>query len=97
MKITNPFKNFHKRHLQTRLVSNVGICKGCGACKPVCPTEAIDFFAYIPPVDLPPKTGEPRLRPQIDYDKCEKCNRCKQECPNSAIEIFTPRLMKVLR
>jgi len=93
----NLVKKFRKNYLQSRFTVSVAKCKGCGACKPICPTGAIGFFAYIPPVDLPPKTGEPRFRPQIDYSKCAKCNRCAKQCGNNAIEVFIPRLMRLLR
>ncbi|UQZ90883.1 NADH-quinone oxidoreductase subunit F [Deltaproteobacteria bacterium Smac51] len=41
-------------------------CIGCGACKKVCPVEAI--------------TGERKLPHEIDTDKCIKCGSCIDVC-----------------
>ncbi len=46
-------------------------CTKCGACKEVCPVEAINEGAktYV-----------------IDADKCVDCGACAGECPVEAIE-----------
>jgi ferredoxin len=45
-------------------------CKACGACKDVCPVEAIS-------------EGKPIYK--IDADKCVDCGACMGECPVEAI------------
>jgi ferredoxin len=46
-------------------------CVMCGACKDVCPAEAIS-------------EGDPKYI--IDPEKCTDCGACEEECPNSAIK-----------
>jgi NADP-reducing hydrogenase subunit HndC len=48
-------------------------CVGCGACKKVCPSEAI--------------SGELRKKHLIEQEKCIKCGACKQKCKFNAIII----------
>ncbi len=45
-------------------------CIQCGACKPICPVEAIS-------------EGDPKY--VIDPDKCIDCGACEGECPVNAI------------
>jgi len=90
-------KTFTERHLRTRPTINIGRCNGCGNCKTYCSSDAIELFAYIPPVELPPKTGEPRFRPEIDYNTCKHCYRCQMLCPKNAVEKHVPWLMQVLK
>lgn len=44
-------------------------CLGCGACKAICPVEAIT-------------EGSPY---KIDENKCIECGACAAQCPVSAI------------
>jgi len=46
-------------------------CINCGACEPVCPTEAIS------------ETDDKRL---INAEKCTSCGMCVSECPVDAID-----------
>jgi len=46
-------------------------CTMCGACKDVCPVEAI-------------KEGDPKYI--IDADECIDCGACAGECPVEAIK-----------
>ena len=45
-------------------------CCGCGACKDVCPVNAIDMVFD--------EEGFPY--PEIDGEKCVDCGRCKNVC-----------------
>jgi len=44
------------------------LCKGCGACVKVCPTDAI--------------SGEKKQRHAIDATRCIECGVCGRLCPN---------------
>ena len=92
----NFFNKFASRHLKARLEVNLGKCIGCAACVSVCPTKAIGMFPWIPNVELPPKTGEPRLRPEINHQDCDLCCRCQKKCPRSAIEVYRSWLAKLV-
>lgn len=46
-------------------------CVGCGACKKVCPTDAI--------------SGNKKMQHVIDQDKCIKCGQCFDKCKFEAI------------
>ena len=46
-------------------------CKGCGACKKVCPEDCI--------------SGERKEKHVIDQSKCIKCGACLEKCPFDAI------------
>jgi len=90
------FTSFSWWHLQTRPVVNIGTCAACGKCKNVCRVKALDLFPCIPPVEVPPKTGEPRIRAEINYSKCVHCYRCQSLCPKNAIETYKPWVMRIL-
>lgn len=48
-----------------------GVCVACGACKKVCPKEAISIYKGCYAV--------------IDKDKCVGCGKCGKECPAGCI------------
>ncbi len=48
------------------------LCNGCGACKLVCPVNAIQMI----------EDEEGFLYPEIDEEKCIKCNKCRTVCSN---------------
>jgi NADH:ubiquinone oxidoreductase subunit F (NADH-binding)/(2Fe-2S) ferredoxin/NAD-dependent dihydropyrimidine dehydrogenase PreA subunit len=54
-----------------QIIIQAEICKGCGLCIKVCPTEAI--------------SGERRSPHVIDQSKCIKCGACIEKCPFKAI------------
>lgn len=47
-------------------------CTGCGACKSICPKQAISIE--------PDEEGF--LRPLVDNDKCIECHLCQKTCPS---------------
>lgn len=47
-------------------------CNGCGACRLVCPVNAIEMK----------EDSEGFLYPEIDESKCIKCNKCRRICSN---------------
>jgi ferredoxin len=46
-------------------------CTACGACKRVCPAEAV--------------VGQKKVKHSILVDKCIKCGQCYEVCPVDAI------------
>jgi formate hydrogenlyase subunit 6/NADH:ubiquinone oxidoreductase subunit I len=48
-------------------------CTGCGACKALCPDQAIQ--------------GEPKKTHIIDVAKCVKCNTCRDVCKFEAVAV----------
>ncbi len=54
-----------------QIIIKADLCKGCGLCKKVCPTDAI--------------SGERKEAHVIDQDKCIKCGACLEKCPFKAI------------
>lgn len=54
-----------------RIIENINLCSGCGACYNTCPNNAISM--------LPNEEGF--LYPVIDNDKCTNCGLCKKICP----------------
>jgi dissimilatory sulfite reductase (desulfoviridin) alpha/beta subunit len=48
-------------------------CTGCGACKALCPSQAIQ--------------GEPKKTHIIDLAKCVKCNTCRDVCKFEAVAV----------
>jgi len=97
LKLTRFIKTFTERYLKTRPVVNISTCTGCEGCKAICPTGAINLFAAIPDIELRPKTGEPRYRPEVELTKCTRCCRCIEHCQRKALKIHKPLIMKILR
>lgn len=58
-----------------QLIDNKYACFGCGACKAVCPQNAIRMVA----------DAEGFLYPQISEDACVDCGLCAQVCPGKQI------------
>lgn len=77
------FKNEYIKHIKDKTCP-AGVCTslvkfnitdkciGCGACKRVCPANAIE--------------GEPKEKHKIIQDKCVKCGTCYDTCPIKAID-----------
>lgn len=76
------FRKEYEEHIRDK-ICRAGVCKdllhyeilevcvGCGACRKVCPTEAI--------------TGEKKQIHKLDQQKCIKCGQCYQVCKFKAI------------
>ena len=58
--------------MNTQNVSNINFCTGCGACKNICPVEAISMKF----------NAKGFYSPIIDFDKCINCGKCKIICPS---------------
>ena len=54
-----------------RIIENINLCSGCGACYNTCPNNAISM--------LPNEEGF--LYPVVDESKCTNCGMCKKICP----------------
>jgi NADH-quinone oxidoreductase subunit F len=48
-------------------------CTGCGACKKVCPTQAVE--------------GERKKSHRILFELCSKCGSCKDVCKANAVMV----------
>lgn len=57
--------------MNTSLIRDESKCSGCGACRNICPTEAIKL--------LPDGCGF--IYPHIDQGKCTNCGLCRKVCP----------------
>ena len=53
---------------------NLSTCSGCGACREICPTRAIEFA----------KNEQGFSYPKINADKCISCGKCKKICAKPA-------------
>jgi coenzyme F420 hydrogenase/dehydrogenase beta subunit domain protein len=60
-------------------------CTGCGACRNICPKNAIKMEENI----------EGFLVPRIDEEKCIKCNMCIKVCPANRMREKNTNVMKV--
>jgi len=57
------------------------ICRGCGACRKVCPTGAI--------------SGKPKEPHKIDQTKCTQCGSCRRVCPFGAVRVVPHQKVRV--
>ena len=54
-----------------------GLCKGCGICASVCPTEVYEMVG----------SGFGARPEPSDIDACIDCGKCELICPDFAIEV----------
>ena len=73
--------------LQKRVKIERDVCKGCGICTKMCPTNALTM-KYD-------KNGE--LYTSVDYNKCIFCYKCVTACPYSVVEIVKPSGYRKIR
>lgn len=59
------------------IVTENGICCGCGTCESICPKDCITFSIT--------KAGQ--IEPCIDQDKCTNCGLCFKVCPNTSYNL----------
>ena len=74
--------------LEKRVVFNEGICKSCGLCVHVCPTNVIFLADYLNGKGYRPAAV-------VDQENCISCGKCGQICPDSVISVYRP--VKVLQ
>lgn len=54
-----------------KVIEKISQCYGCGACKNICPFQAIEME----------EDENGFLRVQVDKEKCKDCSKCLQVCP----------------
>ncbi|MFV9510767.1 4Fe-4S binding protein [Tepidibacillus sp. LV47] len=69
--------------MEVRVVFNEEICKGCGLCVSVCPTEIIFLADQLNKKGYRPATV-------VDQDKCISCAACGRICPDAVITVYRP-------
>ncbi|MDF2790416.1 MAG: 4Fe-4S dicluster protein [Neobacillus sp.] len=74
--------------MEKRVVFNEGICKSCGLCVQVCPTNVIFLADYLNGKGYRPAAV-------TDLDNCISCAKCAQICPDTVISVYRP--VKVLQ
>jgi 2-oxoglutarate ferredoxin oxidoreductase subunit delta len=66
-----------------KVIFNENLCKSCGLCVQVCPTNVIFLADYINGNGYCPAAV-------TDQDHCISCAKCGQICPDSVITVFRP-------
>ena len=69
--------------MEKRVVFNEGICKSCGLCVQVCPTNVIFLADYLNGKGYRPADV-------TNQDNCISCAKCAQICPDSVISVYRP-------
>lgn len=64
-----------------KVIFNEEICKSCGLCVQVCPTNIIFLADYLNGKGYRPAAV-------VDQDNCISCAKCGQICPDSVITVF---------
>ncbi|MEH7107677.1 4Fe-4S dicluster domain-containing protein [Bacillus sp. JJ1764] len=74
--------------MEKRVVFNEEICKSCGLCVQVCPTNVIFLADSLNGKGYRPATV-------LHQENCISCAKCAQVCPDSVIAVYRP--VKVLQ
>ncbi len=70
------YRGFHVNDLER--------CIGCGDCRDVCPTSAIEL---VPVEGIEEKPGRKNLRPVFDYGRCCFCGLCVDVCTTGSLSM----------
>lgn len=69
--------------LEKRVIFNEEICKSCGLCVQVCPTNVIFLSDYLNGKGYRPAAV-------VDQEHCISCAKCAQICPDAVISVYKP-------
>jgi 2-oxoglutarate ferredoxin oxidoreductase subunit delta len=69
--------------LEKKVIFNEEICKSCGLCVQVCPTNVIFLADYLNGKGYRPAAV-------VDQERCISCAKCGQICPDTVITVFRP-------
>ncbi len=72
---------------QTRIVVNLGFCKGCEICVEVCPKAVLKMAVAM-------DRWEGAMVEIVDINACTACMLCENQCPDFAIEVYTEKKKK---
>ncbi|WML43163.1 4Fe-4S binding protein [Neobacillus sp. PS3-40] len=73
--------------MEMKVIFNEEICKSCGLCVQVCPTNIIFLADYLNGKGYRPAAV-------VDQDNCISCAKCGQICPDSVITVYRPEKKK---
>ncbi len=71
----------------TRVIVNLGFCKGCEICVEVCPKSVLRMVVAM-------DRWEGATVEIVDIDACTACMLCENQCPDFAIEVYTEKKKK---
>ncbi|MEM0093941.1 MAG: 4Fe-4S binding protein [Thermofilum sp.] len=57
-----------------RLLIDSSVCRGCGVCARVCPSNAVELVE-----------GDAEIIVRVYHDKCIRCGECVEKCPYRAL------------
>lgn len=72
---------------QTKIVVNLGFCKGCEICVEVCPKAVLRMVVAM-------DRWEGAMVEIVDINACTACMLCENQCPDFAIEVYTEKKKK---
>ncbi len=74
--ISPRYRGFH--------INDIEKCIGCGDCRDVCPTNAIEL---VPVEGIEEEPGRKNLRPVFDYGRCCFCGLCVDVCSTGSLSM----------